>query len=132
MSKIFSLLCLFFFFGGCSFYQISSEETTFDSYPPKSSSSEVQYLESISQPYKLIGYVTVKTERNQDITEVLEKLKREAGSLGGDAITNVSTIDAAGKSQEETPFHLFDNAGIRESYVADVIVFDTTLPTPQN
>ena len=132
MLKIFSLLCLFFLFGGCSFYQISSEETTFDYYPPKSSSSEVQYLESVSRPYKLIGYVTVKTERNQNLDEVVEKLKREAGSLGGDAITNVSTIDAAGKSQKATPFHLFDNARIRESYVAHVIVFDTPLPSRQN
>ena len=132
MLKIFSLLCLAFFFGGCSFYQITSEETTFDYYPPKSSSSEVQYLESVSQPHKLIGYVTVKTERNQNIDEVIEKLKREAGSLGGDAITNVSTVDAAGKSQKATPFRLFDNASIIESYVADVIVFDTTLPSTQH
>ena len=130
MRRIFSLLCLFLL-AGCSVYQITSEETTFDYFPPKSSASEVQYLEKVFQPYKLIGYVTVKTERNQTLEQVIEKLKREAASLGADAITNVTTVDKT-ESKNARPFHLFDNANIRENYMADVIVFDTAPVKMQN
>ncbi len=130
IQQVFSLLCLVFLFGGCSFYQITSEETTFDYYPAKSSAMEVQYLKTISQPYKLIGYVTVTTERNQKLEDIIEKLEREAASLGADAITNITTIDRVEKSQKAISFHLFDNANIRESYVADVVVFHTTPSTP--
>ena len=126
MKRILSLLCLAFLFGSCSFYQITSEETTFDYYPPKSSATQVQYLENFPQPYKIIGYVTVKTERNQTLEQIIEKLKRAAASLGADAITNITTVNRTKESQSVSSFHLFDNANIRESYVADVIVFDTT------
>lgn len=124
MRQVLNFLCLGFLFSGCSFYQITSEATTFDYYIPKSSASEVQYLESISQPYKFIGSVTVRTERNQEFGQVITKLKKEAAALGADAITNITAINTPPKNKNQR--HLLDNANIRTSYTADALVFEPT------
>lgn len=113
---------------GCSYYQIASEETTFDSYPPKNSKDEVAYLEQVTQPHKVIGYVTVNVERNQKPDEILNKLKVEAASLGGDAITNITFNSGREKWTQNKALKILANANIRENYMADVIKFDT----PQN
>ena len=79
------LFCIFLF-SGCSFYQITSDETTFDSYPPKQSPENVVYYEQVSQPNKLIGYVTMNVEKRQKKTEILEKLKHSSIRCGGEGI----------------------------------------------
>lgn len=121
------LISLLLFFPGCSFYQISSEEISSDFYPSKSSKNDVQYIENIkktNRPYKVIGSVTVNTERNKKRELVLDQLKRQAALVGGDAITNVTTNDGTGLWAKNKPRWLLANANIRINYVAQVIVLE--------
>ncbi len=123
MIKFLKLFFLIALLSGCSLYQITSEETTSDDHPAKSFSNEVLYLKEVPQPhlYKVIGYVKVNTERNQKEEEIIEKLKHEAALMGGDAITNISTID--GERAAKNKFTQFlENARLRQSYRADVVV----------
>ena len=129
MTKFFKLCCLLILLSGCSFYQISSEETNLDYYPPKSSISGVAYLKEVSRPHKLIGVVKVTAERNQKKDEVIEKLKQEAAAIGGDAITNVAIVDD--KKPKNKLANLFANARIRETTRADVVVFESAGERPQ-
>ena len=123
MIKFLKLLCLTGLLCGCSLYHITSNQTAFDYYPQKSSSQDVLYLETISQPHKVIGHVTVITQRSQKKEEVLEQLKHQAAMLGGDAITNITAVDGP-KGGGKSKFHLFDNAYLHENYSADVVVFE--------
>ncbi len=122
MTKIISLLMLVVFTSACSLYRVNSEDTTLEFYPPKASADEVSYAENISRSYKVIGRVTVNTERVQGREDVLHKLKREAAILGGDAITNISTNAGTGRWVEIKP-KFMKNSHIRQNYVADVIVY---------
>nr|HPN88940.1 hypothetical protein [Candidatus Omnitrophota bacterium] len=74
---------------GCSFYQIDSSDLTTDYYPSKKNTNDVVYLETIKEPHEIIGYVTVTTERRQQMQDVIQKMKREAAILGADAITDI-------------------------------------------
>ena len=122
MKSLIKLFCLIILLSGCSLYRIASDETTADYYPPKSSSNEVLYLKEVPPPYKVIGYVKINTERNQKKEEIVEKLKHEAAAMGGDAITNISVIDGEGASKNKLT-QILENARLRESYKADVVVF---------
>ncbi|HLD70073.1 MAG TPA: hypothetical protein VJA17_04835 [Candidatus Omnitrophota bacterium] len=124
MGKILKLFSLIALLSGCSLYQITSDETTSSDHPPKSSGSQVVYLKELPQSslYKIVGYVTVNTERNQKEKEVIEKLKHEAAVMGGDAITNITLTDDAGASKNKFTQFL-KNARLRQSYRADVVVF---------
>lgn len=119
--KLFFLIALL---SGCSLYQITSEETTFDNYPPKSSSRDVLYLEQITRPYQLIGYVKVNAERSQKKEEIIEKLKHEAAAMGADAIANISVVDEEPVAKNKF-IHLLENARLRKTYMADVLVFSS-------
>lgn len=119
VKKIYIFISLFFLATGCSFYQITSEETTFDSYSPKTSSTEVTYYEDIFSHHKVIGYVSVNVEKIQKKEEILSKLKEEAAKMGGDAITNIRVSHPENKNKF---FNIFKNAKIRETYTADVVV----------
>jgi len=116
-------LFIAFCLSACSLYTIDSESTTYDFYPAKASTNDVAYLETVSQAHDVIGNVTVNAERNQKIQEVLEKLKKEAAVLGGDAVTNIRTNAGTGKWAKIKPKKLFGNANIRSNYTADVVVF---------
>ena len=122
MAKFFKLFCFIALLSGCSLYRITSDETSSDNYPPKSSSNEVYYLKEVPQPYKVIGTVQIDAERNQKKAEIIEKLKQEAAVMGGDAITNISVIESAGASKNKLT-QILENARLRESYKADVVVF---------
>ena len=122
MTKFFKLFCLIALLSGCSLYRITSDETSSDNYPPKPSSNEILYLKAVPQPYKVIGTVKINTERNQKKEEIIEKLKHEAAAMGGDAITNISVMDDAGASKNKLA-QMLENARLRESYQADVVVF---------
>ena len=83
------LLFLVIFTSGCTVYQIDSKDISQDFYAPKTSIDDVVYLEKVDKPYTEIGIVTVTTERNQTLSDVLPKLKQEAAVLGADAITDL-------------------------------------------
>ncbi len=107
---------------GCSFKKVDSEEITMNFYPPKKSASEVAYLEQVPQPHELIGYVTVNTERNQKLTDILELMKREAAILGGDAVVNIQ-VNSSGFWKKLPPQQLLGNAYLRANYKADIIAY---------
>ncbi len=128
--SLFGILCFSFsFLLGCSFYKISSEETTFDYYPAQNS---IQYLADVNQPHKTIGYVTINAERNQKKEEILDRLKTEAASIGGDAITNITISSETKKWTDNKLTKIFANANIREDYTAEVIVFLSNESNDQN
>ncbi len=107
---------------GCSIYHINSEDISTDFFPSKNSANDVAYLEEIDNPFEIIGYVTINTERNQRINEVVEKMKHEAAILGGDAITNIQT-DATGSWKRLPVQNFVGNGYVRANFKASVIVF---------
>lgn len=134
MRKFLKLFFLIALLSGCSLYQITSDETSLDYYPPKSSGDQVLYLKEVPHPYKVIGSVVINAERNQKQEKIIEKLKREAAVMGGDAITNISPIDGEDASKNKLT-QILRNARLRQSYRADVVVFDPSTsrtPAPQN
>lgn len=107
---------------GCSLYNINFEDTSDMSHPAKSAPSDVVYLENVSRPSEIIGYVTVSTERRTPIEEVIQKLKPQAALLGGDAITDIQS-DASGFWKRPGISKILGNAYIRINYRAQVVVF---------
>jgi len=120
----FGLLGSLLFVSACSLYQVDSDYSTLEFYPPKSSPTQVVYLEVVSRPHVVIGTVTVNAERHQKISHILERMKRETAILGGDAFTNIQTNAGTGKWARIKPKELFGNAHVRANYIADVIVFE--------
>ncbi|MFA5087620.1 MAG: hypothetical protein WC552_01135 [Candidatus Omnitrophota bacterium] len=122
MRHLIIFLSIILFATGCSLYQITSEDTTLDFYSPKASPNDVAFLETVNQPHQEIGFAIVNTERRQSLDMVIEKLKREAAILGGDAITNIQT-DATGFWKSLPAQQLIGQAYIRANFKATVIVF---------
>jgi len=120
----FGLLSSLLFVSACSLYQVDSDYSTLEFYPPKSSTNQVIYLEVVNRPHIVIGTVTVNAERHQKISHILERMKRETAILGGDAFTNIQTNAGTGKWARIKPKELFGNAHVRANYIADVIVFE--------
>ena len=111
-----------FLASGCSIISVDSKEMTEDIYPSKSSKDQVVYLEEVNQPHKVIATVVVNTERNQRVSDVIEKMKYEAAILGGDAITDLRT-DAGGIWKKLPVQKFVSNAYVRASFTASVVVF---------
>ena len=109
-------------FSGCSVYHIQSEDVSSDYHPSKRLASDVVYLQTIDKPHTIIGYVTVNTERRWTIKDVLDKMKREAAILGGDAITNIKS-DATGGWKNLPAQELIGNAYVRANFSCSVVVF---------
>jgi len=118
---LFSLLFLAVFSSGCTVYQIDSKDTSDDYFVPKTNIDDVAYVENTDKPYTQIAEVSVTTERRQVLTDVLPKLKQEAGNLGADAITDIES-DATGFWKKYAPKDL-SNAYIRSTYTAKAIVW---------
>jgi hypothetical protein len=112
------------FLSSCALYTIDSKDVSTKFYPPKNSSQDVQYLENVTRAHDIIGYVTVNAERNQDLESVLEKMKREAAILGGDAITDIRTNGGTGKWAQIKPQELLGNAHIRANFIGTVVAFE--------
>jgi len=112
--KLFALLLTTTFLSACSLYKIDGDEPTPVFFPSKTSPKEIVYFETANQPVELLGTVTVNTERRTPQAEVIEKAKREAAFIGGDAITNIREVPPNHKG-------LLKNAYIRTNYVADVV-----------
>jgi hypothetical protein len=117
------LLSVVVLLSSCTLYQIDSRDTSTDFYPPKNSASAVTYIEIVTHAHDVIGYVTVNAERYQDLESVLEKMKREAAILGGDAITDIRTNGGTGKWAQIKPKELFGNANVRTNFIATVVAF---------
>lgn len=107
---------------GCSLYHVNSEDTTTEYYPAKESPRDVVFLENIDKPHQVIGIVTVNAERRQYLSEVLEKMKREAAILGGDAITNLQS-DASGTWKKLPAQDIIGNGYVRANFTASVVVY---------
>ncbi|OGX26068.1 MAG: hypothetical protein A3D10_06570 [Omnitrophica WOR_2 bacterium RIFCSPHIGHO2_02_FULL_48_11] len=122
MNQKLFLFLLITLLSGCSLYNVESEETTNNLYHPKYAVSDVHYLESVSQPYEIIGYVTVNTERRNTVEQVIDKLKREAALMGGDAITDIQS-NASGFWKSLPVQKLLSNAYIRVNFKATVVAF---------
>lgn len=116
------LLFLVIFSSGCTVYQINSKDTSQDFYAPKTNISDVAYMEKVDKPYTEIGTVTVTTERNQALDDVLPKLKQEAAILGADAITDLQ-CDSTDLWKQIKPQQILGNAYIRATYTAKAIVW---------
>lgn len=116
------LLGIIFLASACTLYRIESEEIASTFYQPKESDDQVTYLENVSQPHEIIGFVTVNAERNQSMEEVIKRMRHEAAVLGGDAITNITT-NASGSWQKVPPKKLLGNAYVRANFTATVVVF---------
>jgi len=107
----------------CSLYTVDSQYSSSEFFPPKSSLNDVQVLETVEQPHEIIGTVKVNAERHQKMENILERMKREAAILGGDAITNIRTNAGKGKWAQIKPKDLFGNSNVRTNFIADVIIF---------
>ena len=118
----FTTILLTFILTGCSVFQIDSRTEGSKYYPPKISTNDVVYLESLDKPTEVIGTVTVTTERRQALENVIPKMLYEASVMGGDAITDIQT-DATGTWKKIKPQALLGNAYIRSNYSAKVVVF---------
>ena len=123
MKNLLMISAFVLFLTSCSFYKVDSDITAEKFYPSKETISQVTYLEIISQPHDVIGTVTVNAERNQRLADVIERMKREAAVMGGDAITNIRTNAGNGKWAQIKPKKFFGNANVRTNFIADVVVF---------
>lgn len=106
----------------CSVFHVESEDLSTDFYPSKSNINEVVHIDEVNQPHEILGYVRVNTERNQKISEVIRRMKREAAILGGDAITNIQS-DATGEWKKLPAQDLLGNAYVRANFTATVVRF---------
>ena len=122
LRRISTLMLITLVLSSCSLYRIDSEEVTSNIYAPKKSPDDVAYLEEVNRPYDVVGFVTVNTERVQDMDEVIAKMKKEAAILGGDAITNIHT-DATKAWKKMPPQKLFKNGYVRANVTCTVIAF---------
>lgn len=127
MKQLLPLFLIVLLASGCSLYTVSSEETTEEFFPSKSSASQILYLETVNQPHKVIGYVTVNAERRRTLEDVVDMLKREAAIIGGDGITDVQS-DATGFWKKLPGQRFIGNAYIRINFKATVVAFDAPVP----
>jgi len=115
------LITLVFLTTSCSMYRVNSVDTS-DTYYPSKPAGEVIYLENIDQPHEVIGTVTINAERRQrSMDDVIEKMKREAAILGGDAITDIQS-DATGVWKRLPVQQTIGNAYVRANFTASVVV----------
>lgn len=120
-NRFFLLLSLIVFTSACSLYKVSSEDTTLNYYPSKSSTKDIQYMPEVTRPHEVIGYVTVNAERRQSLSEVVERMKREAAILGGDAVINIQS-DATGEWKSLPAQQFVGNAYVRANFKGTVVV----------
>ena len=116
------LIPLIFLFPACSIYHVNSEDASSEYYQPKNSADQVVYMETVDRPNEIVGYITVNTERNQRMSDVLAKMKHEAAILGADAITDVHT-DASGVWKKLPAQHFLGNGYVRANFKAAAVVF---------
>lgn len=124
IKKFLILITLVLLTSSCSIYHVTSESTT-DTLYPVQTVSDVEYLETIDQPHEIIATITVNAERRQSISNIMEKMKREAAILGGNAITNIQT-DATGVWKRLPAQQMLGNAYVRANFTVSVVVLEET------
>ncbi len=82
---------------------------------------DVIYIENLDKPHDVIGRIIVNAERRQRVSEVLDKMKREAAILGGDVITDIQS-DATGEWKKLPAQQVIGNAYVRSNFSATVTV----------
>ena len=122
IKKIYLFISLAVLTSACSVYTINSQDTTGELYPSKNSPRDVAVLDTVDRPHLVIATITVTTERNQRLGDVIEKMKREAAILGGDAITNIQT-DATGAWKKLPAQKLVGNGYVLANFTTSVIIF---------
>ncbi len=123
MRSLFILIfCISLMSTGCSIYHVNSEETLTDYIPPKTSVDQVVYLEKIDRPHETVGYITVNTERNQRLNDVIARMRYEASILGADAITDIHT-NSSGVWQKLPAQKFIGNGYVRANFRATAVVF---------
>ena len=127
MKKILFLILLMFFTSACSIYHVTSEDVNSDYHPQKKSPIDIVYLETMDQPFDIIGYVHVTAERRQAVADVIERMKYEAATIGGDAITDLKT-DATGIWKKLPAQKFIGNGYIRANFTATVVIFKQPAP----
>ena len=120
VKKILSLIILVFLTSSCSIYHITSTSTT-DTYYPSQETNNIVYLDHIDDTFEIIGVVTVNAERRQRLTDIIEKMKREAAILGGEAITDIQS-DATGPWKRLPIQKTIGNAYVRANFTATVVI----------
>lgn len=113
-------LCIALVMSSCSLYRVNFEEVTSNVYEEKRP-EQVLVLETVTRAHEVIGYITVNTERNKSLQDVLQEMKRDAAKLGGDAITNIQS-NATGTWKKVPVQKLIGNAYVRANFTATVIV----------
>jgi hypothetical protein len=94
-----------------------------ETFYPAKNTEDVVYLESVDREHEVIGTVIVNGERKQrNMDDVIQKMRREAAILGGDAITNIQS-DATGVWKKLPAHETLKNAYVRANYTASVVVF---------
>ncbi|MBP9853849.1 MAG: hypothetical protein KBD53_03150 [Candidatus Omnitrophica bacterium] len=120
-THLFLFLILTVVTSGCSLYKVSSEDTTLNFYPSKATTKDIEYIQEMTTPYEVIGYVTVNAERRQSMNEVVERMKREAAILGGDAVINIES-DATGEWKKLPAQQFVGNAYVRANFKGAIVV----------
>ena len=120
IKKIVALIILVCLTSSCSIYHITSTSTT-DDYYPAQETTEVVYLDRIDDAYTIIGAITVNAERRQRLDNVIEKMKREAAIMGGEAITDIQS-NATGPWKRLPIQQTIGNAYVRANFTASVVV----------
>jgi len=120
---LFQAVLVLFLASSCSVYHVTSTDTTEHYYPAKPSENDVVYLETIDKAHEIIGIITINGERKQrSMDYVIQKMKREAAILGGDAITDIKT-DATGIWKKLPAQEALGNAYVRANFTTSVAVF---------
>lgn len=119
IKKSVSLIILVCLTSSCSIYHITSTSTT-DDYYPALETTEVVYLDRIDDTYTIIGTITVNAERRQRLDNVIEKMKREAAIMGGEAITDIQS-NATGPWKRLPIQQTIGNAYVRANFTASVV-----------
>ncbi len=123
IKKFSALIALVVLTSSCNIYHINSADTT-DAYYPSKSFNKVTYQESITQPHKIIGTITINAERRQNSMDaVIDKMKREAAILGGDVITDIKS-DATGIWKRLPAQQTIGNAYVRANFTASVAILE--------
>ena len=120
IKKILALITLVFLTSSCSIYHITSTSST-NGYYPTQELNDVAYLDHVDDGYEVIGTVLVNAERRQRLNDVIEKMKREAAILGGEAITDIQS-DATGLWKRLPVQQTIGNAYVRANFSASVVV----------
>lgn len=111
---------------GCAMVNVRciSYESTPRTPKPQDYVIEIVDLKDIDNPYKVIGEVDANAGKKHDTNDVLEKLKKAAKKMGGDALIELQSQPIGGG----VPYQggMIYSGHIRDLWKAKVIVWEKT------